>query len=585
MSKITEWAEKRNNALLKASLLEKGVDLRYFLNEIEKEQGKKAREVFALKLLKAIGLEAGNENDLIKNQTIFQKKFDSKIDEIIKKSESENALKIIIKNLMDFAYADLEKMAIKADDKSIITDAAIDTGEETVSSEFHKKNYPAPKEYKQFLEDPKILPNKADSYNGVATKLIHKLRQKTYMTKPYHTHIDYSTQTFTKDPISGWATIATKALFNAGNIGNLCENVGVDKIDNYPVTVHEFDSSAEHLCENPEKNQSRVSTPSSLQFKQIALMDFLTNNIDRHYKNIMQAAPDKNGNENLLAIDHERNFQYHRNHKFKHHNTLYPPTEKALDKPASVSLQDFISKANGIEPYYKAFIDKAEKGIEKKGYKDLHEWWKTNSKSIKDSFIDHVKEIKDESIRQHVMENFLQRHASVDEWAKRMDEPEKYQTLDLPAIKDLIRRKPIEVPELENLIKDKNLTDSVKTLNDVVYGYEKRGKVLNFKTKRAIDDTIAKVIKRSAPNEVKDLFLELYKNESLSDSIVSSEIEDNLVNFLIHSGSTPHLKSAIDAINAILQNKNKDEDNWDYERLMDQKMKLVEAGSNLEQVA
>ena len=83
--------------------------------------------------------------------------------------------------------------------------------------------------------------------NGISAKMVHEIEDDAsphdpniYMAKPYHKKIESGTKSWVKHPILGWATMATKALFNAGKIGHLCEDVSAHEHEGVPLTVHKF---------------------------------------------------------------------------------------------------------------------------------------------------------------------------------------------------------------------------------------------------------------------------------------------------------------------------------------------------------
>ena len=98
-----------------------------------------------------------------------------------------------------------------------------------------------------------------------------------------------------KNSTKGWASLATRKLFEAADMGDVCEDVRPHTHKGVPLVVSQY-----HPWATSGRNNYDMPTDDA----QIAVMDFLTNNQDRHSGNIMAV------DGRPLAIDHERNFQY-----------------------------------------------------------------------------------------------------------------------------------------------------------------------------------------------------------------------------------------------------------------------------------
>jgi hypothetical protein len=291
-----------------------------------------------------------------------------------------------------------------------------------VDNNAHGANHPMTDEHflDHIVKSPQIFKDQSKSYTkGISSKNIFDIKSykdeegqnvtlakpKTFMIKPYYGHLESSTKTYTKNPIKGWATLTTKNLLHAADMGHMAEDVSYYEHQGVPVTVHKF-------------NHDYVDLPSSegkahpLDIQKIAIMDYLTNNVDRHANNIMlskdkfpvhrddKSNSQKEGFSRPLLIDHERNFQYNRGIRNKFGKNDPTKNKDAIsDYLWNSSLGSIASK---FEPY--EMHEHAD---------DLADWWNNNSKKIEETFDKNLAHIKDEGLKNHIASNFKQRMKSV----------------------------------------------------------------------------------------------------------------------------------------------------------------------------
>jgi hypothetical protein len=150
--------------------------------------------------------------------------------------------------------------------------------------------------------------------------------------------------------------------------------------------------------------------------KQIGLMDFLTNNLDRHQDNLLW----DNANNKFLAIDHSRSFQY----KGADKGMGLTPREK--HERATTDQSDRISHYIGgysairrVDPRPPAHIDpsKIENDRWNQEWDDTLQWWKKTSPSIRKTMDERLLMIKDKNVRDHIKRNFDVRAAHLDDLA------------------------------------------------------------------------------------------------------------------------------------------------------------------------
>lgn len=282
----------------------------------------------------------------------------------------------------------------------------------------HVANHPAHEGFLKHIVNPgeHVKARKiARGSMGIASKMIHDAKSykdeegnkvtlakpATYMTKPYFGHMESATKSYTKSPIKGWATLATKDLLHAANMGHMAEDVQAHVLNGVPVTVHKF-------SENHEPHVNDYQKIHPLDAQKISVMDFLTGNNDRHSGNIMVSKEQVTDpvwghtTHTPLLIDHERNFQYHRTQQ----NKFGAMDHSSTDTPAnfyhdSTGVRNLLSKEAVQHP---------------EGYADdLHSWWNESAPKVKAAFDQNIQHIKDPALRSHIENNFNQRMAHLDE--------------------------------------------------------------------------------------------------------------------------------------------------------------------------
>jgi len=259
--------------------------------------------------------------------------------------------------------------------------------EDVVDSGGHIRyfNNTHPEYQSQVLDSNKKM--KSDSSRGMGSfpKMIHTLPSQEgeikFMAKPYHAPMERWAKSWTKHPIKGWATLTTKKLFDAAQIPELAEDISAHVHKGVPIIVSRFHPEAKESYNTGPNKYTQPFTPPDVA--KILVMDFLTNNQDRHSGNIMRI-----NEHEPLAIDHERNFQYfHRkpgfdpnispyhawyNSGFAEHNKLLP---------------------NQIDTFSDHLVD----------------WWGKARDNVKKEMYHNLKFIKDPSINRHIAGNFYER--------------------------------------------------------------------------------------------------------------------------------------------------------------------------------
>jgi 8-oxo-dGTP pyrophosphatase MutT (NUDIX family) len=268
-------------------------------------------------------------------------------------------------------------------------------------------------------------------YNVPATHATHGGAR--YMVKPYHERISSRLKGWQKHPHQGWAEMTNQALYHAAGIGNLHQNVHVvehhmgEGHEAEPALVIKMDPGVEPL-NNYKHGPMYVPEAIKHDARRIAVMDFLSNNLDRHAGNIMVGlgpSPDPNlaADPNikvpnrLLALDHSRSFQYANNHahkwqkrrdqprhledQFGHYGSTYSQGS-ALKYLAPVEGNQFTRQ----DPY--AWVN---------DWTPVFDWWGQNSDAVKAAMNKRLDQIKDPEVRKHIERNFNERTRYLDERA------------------------------------------------------------------------------------------------------------------------------------------------------------------------
>lgn len=320
----------------------------------------------------------------------------------------------------------------------------------------------------EHLAHPPAIASSADSYrttiqqtpqvqkrqvgkasSGVTKKVLYQTEGgPKFMVKPYHEGIVRRISKWQKHPIQGWAEMTNQALYHAAGMGDLHQKVHVSHHDMgtgtpEPALVVELANGYKPSSEwkpigedtgrvvdwdgdiEPDEMRGAITygdkLPGELEYKRkyhihktiepdresirkIGLMDFLTNNLDRHHGNIMY---DKAGKP--LAIDHSRSFQYVNNWSFKHLN----PTQ--VKRRADFS-DEF---GNYIRPIYTAVGAYEGSRLDMENWSPIiNEWWPKNRDNVVNTMEQRLSQIKDPNVKNHIRRNFMERVGWLDERAQ-----------------------------------------------------------------------------------------------------------------------------------------------------------------------
>ena len=228
-----------------------------------------------------------------------------------------------------------------------------------------------------------------------------------FMVKPDHERVIRRAKTWVQHPIQGWAEMTNQALYHAAGIGHLHQKVHVSEHDMGP--GHEHEPALVVKLEPGMKDQYEVgnSMPPTdeqkLDVRKIAVMDMLSNNLDRHGGNLMRG-PDGS----VLAVDHSRSFQYVANNKY---NPKDYPDDHFRHYHA-----DALAGVHPMMPESGDYYNRNMIGME--SYKPVFDWWEQVGPKVRAEFHKRLDQIKDPEVRAHLKRNFDSRADWMDERAK-----------------------------------------------------------------------------------------------------------------------------------------------------------------------
>jgi hypothetical protein len=240
-----------------------------------------------------------------------------------------------------------------------------------------------------------------------------------YMVKPYHERISSSVKSYMKHPHQGWAEMTNQALYHAGNIGHLHQNVHV--VEHNMGEGNEAEPSLV-VKMDPDFEQTRHIGPTSYwdgvkpDARKIAMMDFLTGNLDRHHGNLMIGHEDLPsgawGRPNrVMAIDNSRSFQYANTNQYKRKPRREQPRE------LEDNFGNYIHGDNGaLNTVAEVRNDRRPYGWAE-DWEPAFDWWSQNHAPIKAAMAKRLDQIKDPEVRKHIERNFDERTRFLDERA------------------------------------------------------------------------------------------------------------------------------------------------------------------------
>jgi hypothetical protein len=226
---------------------------------------------------------------------------------------------------------------------------------------------------------------------GVSPKVVYHLPNTSgtgaptsrYMVKPYAEH---------DSPLSGWSEATSQHLYHAAGIGHLHQQSfvaphGAGKLLAPATVIHLENAQPVNHVDHDEV--ARKNPGIGEDARRVGVMDFLTDNTDRHGENLM-VRPDGS----LMAIDHAGSFHYplvgrDASHSFDHtsgspviHLGSYGPTNE----------------------YHENFGDTLK-------------WWRGASGDVRRAFQERMDLVRSPAVEERLRRGFEERADRLDQWA------------------------------------------------------------------------------------------------------------------------------------------------------------------------
>ena len=307
------------------------------------------------------------------------------------------------------------------------------------------------------LNSPKGFKREKGKKEGTTKKTIYKAKANPevgitedmgVMIKPYHEKIPKRIAGWQRFPIQGWAEMTNQALYHAGGIGHLHQKVHVSEhpMENpktgekrqepalaihlakgFKPAVSAYDEApipptpgVEFKTPQTQREDYKAKNPDDI--RKIALMDFVSNNLDRHQGNLML-----NKDGDVLAVDHSRSFQYTNVPKSKTGKT--PREIDRLSKAGTYmedKLWDYVKE--GATSKYEPLLPKNQYNPRlsydqhmamMEAYTPvIEDWWAKNRDGIVKAMESRLPQIKDSEIQKHIRRNFMARVNMLDDMAQ-----------------------------------------------------------------------------------------------------------------------------------------------------------------------
>jgi Phosphatidylinositol 3- and 4-kinase len=285
--------------------------------------------------------------------------------------------------------------------------------------------------------------------DGVSAKVVYKVHSannlpngKMVLVKPYHEKLHPKAKYWQAHPINGWAEMTNQALYHAAGMGDSHQEVHVSEhdmgpgFDKHPAIVVHMDPQADYV---EHLHPMDFDPKMGVEAAKIGVMDFLSNNLDRHRHNLLvrtDGATNSSGmpfSAKLLAIDHGRSFQYHASHKGipSHVDDFFlGPMTVPEDMRAAKNAEG--KTLDNLLPYMQSdalkSVSEAAQGSGNKAIHDathflriIEQWWPDVRDRVISTFGDRLNSIKEPKMKQHLLENFQARVEKLDDIAARAD--------------------------------------------------------------------------------------------------------------------------------------------------------------------
>lgn len=410
---------------------------------------------------------------------------------------------------------------------------------------------------------PLKTPQKQQLFGGVSFKKILASKNKMCVIKPYHALPSHG-YIF---PIYGWSSVVTRDLFRAAKSSNLSEKIYTLSHKKTPFLMSIWPKTSKTLSQYSQdfgqaidvvlKNKLNPKNFEKIVFDcaKIGLMDFLTNNLDRHGNNI---AFDEN-RKTLYGIDHDRNLQY-----------LYSLSYQSKDSKKFNNINKDIDHPN---PY---FFSKGLKSLSQhltqRDELKLARWWTKHSHAVKNNFLQHLSHVKSWNMKRHLWVNFRRRWTALNSWANDwVNNSEKKQSIlnqerysDKYSVPLKVHfSKTLDINQLNNFLESNRGSAAIKTMLFFLHHLNEE-KVHNNYLLAAIHSPLSSLLRRASVKNSVDFLANTFFNKQsrffkdknfllVTMKYVSDAKKVKIFNNLLDIAKNKNNKSAIKFLRQIIR--------------------------------
>lgn len=380
--------------------------------------------------------------------------------------------------------ADLKK-AVKPEEWERITDSEVPTKNRAVDHTHHTDVSKIHKDYRNLLNSEFEI--QGEYGRGQAPKMVHSVGDDTFMTKAYHKQPGYGIRGFAPHPINGWAAMAMKHLYHAGKIGHLAEDVHSHVYKDTPITVHKFEPDSMTAGDFKGPDDSHIDR---LSLAQIAAMDFLSHNTDRHEDNLVLSKDPKAAKgkyHKITAIDHETAFQY----------------TSGLNREDDLGYFASVGKATNPKWY-----NPKSDSLDFKNMPEFHDWWKENNHGIRSEMEKQLLAIKNPIIREHVRRNFNHRAEALDALVNN-GEMRATKLLKIPQPEDHVKELLSKLPQ-----------DDPKEALNILMAAANNTKDISHEQVMTIGGAVKSLIESASPETLTEIYKHVVGNPKFNTETV-----------------------------------------------------------------
>lgn len=399
---------------------------------------------------------------------------------------------------------------------------------------------------------------------GISPKLVTKTPHGVFMIKPYHSEDKVSGQLPSDLPFSGFNIMAAKNLFEKSGLGHMIEDVGSipsrpDLGIEFPATIHKFHDREKYglgsqlgqrgftaegdiktrpearpsgatdfppdtleLNYKPNVDLDEMDNPfkiDPLQARQMAAMDFLLGNVDRHRNNwlVSKELDPNTGHRNIVAFDHDRLFNYGK-------SAASSFIEQLMTRGPSRELKD--AHYNEYHPADDHFKD----------------WWTKNKDNIYSEMNRQTSYIKNDGMRRYVRSNFNKRFETIDKWASaergtpitELEDyihPDPYAKISQTEMNDILNKLPTDSHQAMGAVLDL-MPPQDKTYpadQRLMRGDDWRNMWQNRFKRGQLTEIASALVQNSDPSHAHSLISKMYGDEH-KDRMRNSILDDLMAN-------------------------------------------------------